>query len=81
MSTDIPSDYGIPVQKLIADGKFRDEQEVIAEGIRLLLARERLHADIKAGIDELDNGEAFDADQVYAEARRRIRAVEVRQSK
>lgn len=76
LSTDIPSDYGVTVQKLIADGKFRDEQEVIAEGIRLVIARERMHSDIQAGIDQLDCGEGLDAEQVYAEARRRIRAIE-----
>jgi len=31
-----------------------------------------LHADIQAGIDELDCGEGIDATAVYAEARRRI---------
>jgi antitoxin ParD1/3/4 len=77
----IPSDYGVTVQKLIADGKFRDEKEVIAEGIRLVVARERLHANIQAGIDQLDRGEGIDAEQVYAEARRRIRAMECQQSK
>ena len=80
MSTDIPSDYGSIVQKLIAQGKFQDEQEVVAEGIRLVIARDKLHADIQAGIDELDRGESIDAKEVYAEARRRIKAVEDQQS-
>jgi len=80
MSTDIPSVYGSIVQELIAQGKFQDEQEVVAEGIRLVIARDRLHADIQAGIDELDRGESIDANDVYAEARRRIKAVEDQQS-
>ncbi len=80
MSTGIPSDLGATVQQLIADGKFQDESEVIAEGIRLVVAREKMHADIQAGIDQLDRGEAVDADEVYAEARRRIKAIEARQS-
>ena len=80
MSTDIPSDYGSIVQKLIAQGKFQDEQEVVAEGIRLVIARDKLHADIQVGIDELDRGESIDAKEVYAEARRRIKAIEDQQS-
>lgn len=80
MSTDIPSDFGATVQKLIADGKFQDESEVIAEGIRLVVAREQLHADIQAGIDQLDRGEGIDAEEVYAKARRRIKAIESQQS-
>lgn len=79
MSTDIPNDYGNQVQQLIAQGKFQDEQAVVNEGIRLVIARETLHADIQAGIDELDRGEGIDADDVYAEARRRIKAIEQQQ--
>ena len=80
MSTGIPSDYGATVQKLIAEGKFQDEHEVIAEGIRLVVAREELYADIQAGIDQLDRGEGIDAEEVFAEARRRIKAIESQQS-
>jgi len=79
MSTDIPSDYGPVVQEMIAQGKFQNEQEIVAEGIRLVIARDKLHADIQAGIDELDRGESVDADEVYAEARRRIKAIEDQQ--
>lgn len=80
MSADIPIDYGSQVQQLIAQGKFQDEQAVVNEGIRLVIAREKLHEDIQAGIDELNRGEGIDADEVYAEARRRIRAIEEQQS-
>lgn len=80
MSTDIPNDYGNQVQQLIAQGKFQDEQALINEGIRLVIARETLHANIQAGIDELDRGKGIDADEVYAEARRRIKAIEEQQS-
>ncbi len=80
MSADIPIDYGSQVQQLIAQGKFQDEQAVVNEGIRLVIARQKLHEDIQAGIDELNRGEGIDADEVYAEARRRIRAIEEQQS-
>ena len=79
MSTEIPSDYGPVVQELIAQGKFQNEQEVVAEGIRLVIARDKLHADIQAGIDQLDWGESVDAEDVYAEARRRIKVIEDQQ--
>ena len=65
---------------MIAQGKFQNEQEIVAEGIRLVIARDKLHADIQAGIDELDRGESVDADDVYAEARRRIKAIEDQQN-
>ena len=80
MSTDIPKDYGNQIQQLIAQGKFRDQQEIIDEGIRLVIARETLHADIQAGIDQLDRGEGIEAGEVYAEARRRIKSIEEQRS-
>ena len=80
MGTEIPSDYSSIVQELIAQGKFQNEQELVAEGIRLVIARDKLHADIQAGIDELDRGESIDAEDVYTEARRRIKAIEDQQS-
>jgi predicted transcriptional regulator len=66
------------VQRLIAEGKFRNEEEVVAEGLRLIVLREELDADIQAGLDDLDAGNRVEASQVYAEARRRIKAVEDR---
>ena len=81
MGVEIPSDYGPLVQRLIAEGRFRDEEEVVAEGLRLIVMREKLHEDVQAGLDELDAGERVEASQVYAEARRRIKAVEDKHGK
>ena len=81
MSVEIPSDYSPVVQRLIAEGKFRNEEEVVAEGLRLIVLREELDADIQAGLDDLAAGNRVEASQVYAEARRRIKAVEDRAGK
>jgi len=78
MSVEIPSDYSLVVQRLIAEGRFRNEEEVVAEGLRLIVLREELDTDIQAGLDDLDAGNRVEASQVYAEARRRIKAVEDR---
>ena len=76
MSVEIPSEYSSVVQRLIADGKFRNEEEIVAEGLRLIVLRETLDEDVQAGLDDLDAGNCVEASQVYAEARRRIKAVE-----
>lgn len=76
MSLEIPSDYSPVVQRLIAEGKFRNEEEVVAEGLRLIVLKEMLDEEIQAGLDDLDAGNRIEADEVYAETRRRIRAVE-----
>jgi antitoxin ParD1/3/4 len=76
MTVEIPTNYGPVVQKLIADGRFRDEGELVVEGLRLVMMRESLQQDLAAGMDELNAGNRVEADEVYAEARRRIKAIE-----
>jgi hypothetical protein len=41
-----------------------------------VLRREQLERDVQAGLDDLDAGNRREASQVYAEARRRIKAIE-----
>lgn len=76
MSVEIPRSYVPVVERLIAEGKFQNEEEVVAEGLRLILLRDELDRDIQAGLDDLDAGNRLEASEVYAEARRRIKAVE-----
>ncbi len=76
MTVEIPVDYGPVVQRLIADGRYRDEEEVVAEGLRLVLMQDKLREDLQVGLDALNAGNRIEASEVYAEARRRIRAVE-----
>ncbi len=81
MTVEIPVDYGPVVARLISEGRFRNEGEVVAEGLRLVVMRERLDSDIQAGIDELNAGNRVDSNEVYAEARRRIKAIEEQKSR
>ncbi len=81
MTVEIPVDYGPVVARLISEGRFRDEGEVVAEGLRLVVMRERLDSDIQAGIDDLNAGNRVDSNEVYAEARRRIKAIEDQKSR
>jgi antitoxin ParD1/3/4 len=76
MTVEIPMDFGPAVQKLIADGRFRDEGELVAEGLRLVVMRETLREDLQAGLDDLNAGNRIEAGEVYAEARRRIKSIE-----
>ena len=69
MSVEIPSDCTSIVEQLIANGSYRDEAAIVAAGIRLVAAKERLNADIEAGIRQLDAGDP--ASEVYAKARER----------
>jgi Arc/MetJ-type ribon-helix-helix transcriptional regulator len=76
VTVEIPVNYEPVVQKLIADGRFRDEGELVAEGLRLVLMQEMLREDLQAGLDELNTGNRIAAGEVYAEALRSIKAIE-----
>ena len=76
MTIEIPTSYGPVVQRLIAEGRFRDEEEVVAEGLRLVLMQDKLREDLQAGLEDLNAGNRIEASEVYAEARRRIKAIE-----
>jgi Arc/MetJ-type ribon-helix-helix transcriptional regulator len=71
MSIVIPANFSQAVQSWISQGRFRDEREVVVEGLRLVAMRERLHEDIQAGIKELDAGSWVDGEAVFAELRER----------
>ncbi len=76
MNVQIPADYNPAVQKLITEGRYRDEGEIVAEGIKLLIMREQLAKDVQAGLDDLNAGNRIDAEEVYAKARERIKSIE-----
>jgi len=76
MNVQVPVSFSPAVERLIAQGRFRSAGEIVAEGIKLVLMRDELERDVQAGIDDLDAGNRIEAETVYAEARRRIKAIE-----
>ena len=72
MNVEVPSIYQSLVQRLITQGRFHSEADVVAEGLRLIDAKERLREEVETGIAELDAGNRIEASDVYAEAKRRI---------
>ncbi|MFM8250394.1 MAG: type II toxin-antitoxin system ParD family antitoxin [Planctomycetota bacterium] len=76
MTTEIPSDLVPFVQRLVAERRFLNEGDVLAEGLRLLQAREALRAEVRRGFEQLDAGAAVLADHVYSRAEERIRQIE-----
>jgi antitoxin ParD1/3/4 len=56
---------------LVASGVFRTADEAVEEGVRLLMSRQQLRAEIQQGIDELNAGLGIPAENVFAELRQR----------
>ena len=76
MNLNLPSDINAFVKSLVSDGRFESEEAAILEGVRLLMGREQLKAEIQVGIDQRDNGQHFDEETVFAEANAEIDKVE-----
>ena len=76
MSTDIPNSMEPFVKKMVNGRRYLNEQEVVAEGLRMLEARETLREEVAKGFASLDAGRGIPADQVYARAEKRIAEIE-----
>lgn len=76
MNTGIPSDMVPFVQRMLTGRRFLSEEDVLAEGLRMLQARETLREGVVKGFELLDAGQGVPADQVYAKAERRIAQIE-----
>jgi antitoxin ParD1/3/4 len=79
------------VQRKVKSGEYQTASEVIREGLRLIKERDRqewLRAEIQKAIDEIDRGEFIDynnaeelANEIKAEGRRRLAAIQKRKHK
>jgi len=76
MNAEIPSDLVPFVQRMVAEKRFLNEEDVLAEGLRLLQARETLQVEVKRGFDQLDTGLGVPAEEVLSRAEERITQVE-----
>jgi putative addiction module CopG family antidote len=76
MTVDIPNDLTPFVERMVAERRFLTESDVLAEGLRLLQARETLRQEVRLGFEQLDAGLGVDAAEVYARAERRISEIE-----
>ncbi|MEX0867544.1 MAG: CopG family transcriptional regulator [Pirellulales bacterium] len=80
MQLNLPSDINAFVQNLVTQGRFENEQEAVVEGIRLLMSREQLRAEIQEGIRQLDDDEWVDGDEAFRETYAEIAEVKARKS-
>lgn len=61
---------------MVAAKRFLNENDVLAEGLRMLQARETLREEVRKGFEQLDAGLGIPDDQVYARVEQRIRDIE-----
>ncbi|REK23533.1 MAG: CopG family transcriptional regulator [Planctomycetota bacterium] len=76
MSLDLPADLSEFVERMIASGSYRDENELLVEGLRLLRTREQLRSDVDAGVRQLEAGEGIDGEEVFDRLLNRAHQIE-----
>jgi len=75
MTAEIPADFVVFVQSMVAERRFLTPDDVLAEGLRLLQARETLRQEIRSGFEQLDAGLGIDAEDVYQRAEEKIHEI------
>jgi len=71
MNIELQADAVQFVEGLVASGQYKSASEAVAEGVRLLMSRQQLRAEIQKGVDELDAGQGIDGKVVFSELRGR----------
>ncbi len=73
MNVNIPPELSDFVQEMISRGSYRNENDLLVEGLRLLKSRELLRADVDAGVGQLEAGLGLDGEEVFARLEERAR--------
>ena len=66
MNIILPNDAAEFVKSLVAAGEYDSASDAIVDGVRLLMGRKQLRAEIQKGVDELDAGLGIDGEEVFA---------------
>jgi antitoxin ParD1/3/4 len=76
MNVQIPPDLNPFVEQMVSCGSYRNEEEVVIEGLRLLQNREQLRADVIAGIHQLEQGHGIDGNDVFSRLEARAKQLD-----
>lgn len=69
MNIELAPDTFALVESMVAAGQYTTANEAVADGVRLLIARNRLREEIQIGIDDLENGRVHSHEEVFSELR------------
>lgn len=75
MNINLPSDAMEFLMGLVASGEYNSADDAVVDGVRLLMSRKRLRADIQKGVDELNAGQGIDGQSVFSELRERAKVI------
>lgn len=80
MTINLSSEMDQFVKELVVTGKYPSEDDAVAEGLRLLMSREQLKAEIAKAAKQLDDGLGLEEDEVFDEVEAVISSIEKQQA-
>jgi antitoxin ParD1/3/4 len=72
MNIQLAPDQLAKAENLVAIGRYQSIDELVAEGVRLVLSHEELRREIQKGIEQADRGELSDGKEVIERIKERI---------
>ena len=73
MNIQLPTEAYQFIEGMVASGQYASVNDAVADGIRLLMSRQQLRAEIQKGIAELDTGMGIEGSQVFDELPSRLK--------
>ena len=71
MDIQLPTEAYQFIEGMVASGQYASVSDAIADGVRLLMSRQKLFSEIQQGIGELNAGMGIEGSQVLGELRLR----------
>ena len=77
MDIQLPTEACQFIEGMVASGQYASVSDAVADGVRLLMSRQKLYSEIQQGIGELNAGMGIEGSQVLGELR--LRAQKLKQ--
>ena len=71
MDIQLPTEAYQFIEGMVASGQYASVSDAVADGVRLLMSRQKLYSEIQQGIGELNAGMGIEGSQVLGELRLR----------
>jgi antitoxin ParD1/3/4 len=71
MDIQLPTEACQFIEGMVASGQYASVSDAVADGVRLLMSRQKLYSEIQQGIAELNAGMGIEGSQVLGELRLR----------
>jgi antitoxin ParD1/3/4 len=71
MDIQLPTEACQFIEGMVASGQYASVSDAVADGVRLLMSRQKLYSEIQQGIGELNAGMGIEGSQVLGELRLR----------